>query len=198
MKIIAGLGNPGKEYEGTRHNVGFDVIDVLAGKLNIDVKRRKFSARFGQGEIDNDKLILLKPWTFMNRSGEAVATAVGFYKIELGSLLVVTDDMALEPGRIRLRAKGSAGGHNGLKDIIEELGSEDFARLRVGIGSARQQETEYSSPSARDYVLGRFEKQEKKILDTAVERAVQAVMCWITKGIDAAMNEYNKNGEHVL
>lgn len=197
MKIIVGLGNPGKEYEGTRHNVGFDVIDVLAGKLNIDVKRRKFAARFGEGEIDNDKLILLKPWTFMNRSGEAVAAAAGFYKLGPESLLVVTDDMALEPGRIRLRAKGSAGGHNGLKDIIEELGSEDFARLRVGIGSARQQ-AEYNSPSARDYVLGRFEKQEKKILDDAVERAAQAVMCWIQKGIDAAMNEYNKNGEQVL
>jgi PTH1 family peptidyl-tRNA hydrolase len=119
MKIVVGLGNPGDEYIDTRHNTGFKVIDSLSEALEIEVRKRKFGARFGSGEFADKKLILLKPWQFMNRSGEAVATAVGFYKVDAGDLLVVTDDMDLEPGRIRIRAKGSAGGHNGLADIIE-------------------------------------------------------------------------------
>lgn len=193
--MVAGLGNPGKEYEGTRHNVGFAVIDAVAEALNIEVKRRKFVARFGEGELKDDKLILLKPWTFMNRSGEAVAAAAGFYKLPLAELLVVTDDMALEPGRIRLRSKGSAGGHNGLRDIIQELGTEDFARLRIGIGSARLKDINEDSPSARDYVLGRFGAEDAKIIEAAVARARDAVLCWVKEGIEAAMNEYNKLDE---
>ena len=126
MKMIVGLGNPGKEYADTRHNVGFKVVDALASTLDVNVKKRKFGARFGEVDFEGEKLILLKPWTYINLSGSAIATAAGFYKLPLSELLVVTDDMALEPGVIRLRAKGSAGGHNGLKNIIARLGSEDF------------------------------------------------------------------------
>ena len=133
-KMVVGLGNPGKEYIDTRHNTGFRVIDALAETLGIEVRKRKFGARFGSSEFADAKLILLKPWQFMNRSGQAVATALGFYKLGANDLLVVTDDMALEPGRIRIRAKGSAGGHNGLADVIEKLSTESFARCRIGIG----------------------------------------------------------------
>lgn len=190
MRMIVGLGNPGREYTDTRHNVGFAVIDALAEALNIEVKKRKFGARFGQGEPDNEKLILLKPARFMNRSGQAVATAVGFYKPGIEDLLVVTDDMALEVGRIRLRAKGSAGGHNGLNDIIEKLGTEGFARLRVGIGSAGRQE-------AHDYVLSRFDENEITLIKSAVARARDAALCWLSRGIEAAMNEYNRTDEQL-
>jgi PTH1 family peptidyl-tRNA hydrolase len=183
--MVVGLGNPGKEYIGTRHNVGFAVTDALAETLNIKVKRRKFGARFGESELDDDKLILLKPVQFMNRSGQVVATAVGFYKLPIENLLVVTDDMALDVGRIRLRAKGSAGGHNGLNDIIQKLGTEEFARLRVGIGSAGQQD-------AYDYVLSRFDEQQAPLIEAAVARARDAVLCWLKQGIETAMNEYNK------
>jgi PTH1 family peptidyl-tRNA hydrolase len=186
--MVVGLGNPGKEYTGTRHNVGFAVIDALAKALNLEVKQRKFGARFGEGEFDNDKLILLKPGQFMNRSGQAVATAVGFYKLPIENFLVVTDDMALDVGRLRLRAKGSAGGHNGLNDIIQKLGTEGFARLRVGIGSAGQQQ-------AHDYVLGRFDEQERPLIEATTIKARDAVMCWLKQGIETAMNEYNKADE---
>lgn len=190
MRMIVGLGNPGKEYTGTRHNVGFTVIDTLAEALDIKVKQRKFGARFGEGELDDDKLILLKPGQFMNRSGQVVATAVGFYKLPIENLLVVTDDMALDVGRIRLRAKGSAGGHNGLNDIVQKLGTEEFARLRIGIGSAGQQE-------AYDYVLSRFDEQETALMEAAVARARDAVLCWLRQGIEAAMNEYNRADEQM-
>jgi PTH1 family peptidyl-tRNA hydrolase len=146
MKMIVGLGNPGEEYTDTRHNTGFKVIDLLAEALGIDVRKKKFGSRFGMGELANEKLILLKPWQFMNLSGQAVATATGFYRLEANNLLVVTDDMDLETGRIRLRPKGSAGGHNGLADIIDKLGTNDFARCRIGIGRSERQE-------AVDYVL---------------------------------------------
>ncbi|MGD9109852.1 MAG: aminoacyl-tRNA hydrolase [Phycisphaerales bacterium] len=183
--MVVGLGNPGKEYAGTRHNVGFAVIDALSEALDIEVKRRKFGARLGEGEIDDDKLILLKPVQFMNRSGQVVATAAGFYKLPIENLLVVTDDMALDVGRIRLRAKGSAGGHNGLDDIIQKLGTEEFVRLRVGIGSAGQQD-------AYDYVLGRFNENESPLIEAAISRARDAILCWLKQGIETAMNEYNR------
>jgi PTH1 family peptidyl-tRNA hydrolase len=184
MKVIVGLGNPGKEYADTRHNVGFRVIDAIASVLETDVKKRKFGARFGQTEFEGKKLILLKPWTFMNRSGGSVAAAVGFYKLPLNELLVVTDDMALEPGVIRMRPRGSAGGHNGLKSIIEALGSEDFCRLRCGIGSA-------DTGQAYDYVLSKVPAEQRVVIDAALNRARDAVLCWISRGVDAAMNEYN-------
>ncbi len=188
IKMVVGLGNPGDEYIDTRHNAGFRVIDLLSCALKTDVRKRKFGARFGEGEFADKKLILLKPWRFMNRSGQVVATAVGFYQLQLGDLLVVTDDLALPPGRIRIRAKGSAGGHNGLADIIEKLGTNEFGRLRIGIGQSSEEE-------AVDYVLDKSTEQEKPLLDEAIERAREAVLCWVEYGIEAAMNKFNNCSE---
>jgi len=188
MRMIVGLGNPGDEYADTRHNTGFKVIDLLAETVGIKVKKRKFGARFESGEFAGKKLILLKPWQFMNRSGQAVATAMGFYKLNIGELIVVTDDMDLEPGRIRVRAKGSAGGHNGLADIIEKLGKNEFARCRIGIG--RSAETE-----AVSYVLDKPAEDQEPLLAPAIERARDAVLCWIEYGIETAMNKFNSFSE---
>jgi PTH1 family peptidyl-tRNA hydrolase len=184
VKMVVGLGNPGIEYADTRHNIGFRVVDLLAQKLKIDVKKRKFAARFGWGESGDKKLILLKPWQFMNQSGSAVAKAMVFYKLSVGDTLVVSDDMALPVGAIRLRAKGSAGGHNGLADVIEKLGTDQFSRLRVGIGkNDRVDDVEY--------VLSRPSEKERLLLDKAAERAKEAVLCWVEYGIETAMNEFN-------
>jgi PTH1 family peptidyl-tRNA hydrolase len=191
MKIIVGLGNPGNEYINTRHNTGFKVVDLLAEALNIEVRKRKFGARLGSGEFAEKKLILLKPWKFMNRSGQAVATATGFYKLDLENLMVVTDDMALEPGRIRLRARGSAGGHNGLDDIIETLGTNEFSRCRVGIGS----DIDQVGQNQVDYVLSRPTENQKALLDKAIENARDAVLCWIEYGIETAMTKFNSSIE---
>ena len=184
-KMIVGLGNPGVEYADTRHNVGFKVLDLLAELFEIEVRKRKFAARFGQGEFGGRSIILLKPWRFMNLSGQSVATAVGFYKLDLSDLLVVLDDMWLEPGNIRLRASGSAGGHNGLADIIEKLGTEEFSRLRVGIGQS-------SETDSVDYVLDEPGKQQKPLIEQAIVMAKEACLCWIKNGIDKAMNQYNR------
>jgi PTH1 family peptidyl-tRNA hydrolase len=183
--MVVGLGNPGRSYIYTRHNAGFRVIDSLAKGLAIDVRKRKFGARLGQGEFAGKKLILLKPIRFMNCSGQVVATAAGFYKLELSDLLVVSDDMALEPGRIRVRARGSAGGHNGLADVVEKLGSEDVNRLRIGIGPCGEQD-------AADYVLDKPTKAQKALLDKAIESSREAVLCWIEYGIETAMNNFNR------
>ncbi len=191
FKMIAGLGNPGNAYVQTRHNAGFEVIDVLAQKLNIAVKQKKFGALFGQGQFDNDKCILLKPQSFMNRSGQVVAAATGFYRIDLQDVLVISDDMALAPGMIRLRPKGSAGGHNGLADIIEKLGTEQFARLRVGIGS--------SGPEpAEQYVLNRPSPDDRAAIAQAIQAAAEAAIGWMRDGIDKAMNEYNKRSNNEI
>lgn len=184
VKLIAGLGNPGKEYAGTRHNVGFDVLDKLAEELQIEVKQKKFNSLFGSADFADYKLILLKPQTYMNLSGAAIATACGFYKIDINDVIVVADDMALDPGRIRLRAKGSAGGHNGLKDIINKLGSDEFARLRIGIGKS-------PSPVYTGYVLGKPGQEEQSQLESSFSEAVKALRCWLRYGIDRAMNDYN-------
>ncbi len=191
IRMVIGLGNPGDEYVDTRHNTGFKVIDLLAEELKVEVRKRKFGARFGLGEFVDKKLILLKPWQFMNRSGQAVATAAGFYKLGVSDLLVVTDDMDLEPGRIRIRAKGSAGGHNGLADIIEKLGTNEFARCRIGIGRSGEE----TRQSRVDYVLDKPTEAEKLLLATAVERARDAVLCWIERGVEAAMNKFNSYNE---
>ena len=186
--MIVGLGNPGDEYADTRHNTGFKVIDSLAETVGIKVRRRKFGARFESVEFAGKKLILLKPWQFMNRSGQAVATAAGFYKINIRYLIVVTDDMDLEPGRIRLRYKGSAGGHNGLADIIQKLGTNEFARCRIGIGRSAEADTV-------GYVLDKPQEDEKPLLTEAIERARNAVLCWIEYGIETAMNKFNSYSE---
>jgi peptidyl-tRNA hydrolase, PTH1 family len=184
IKLIAGLGNPGREYARTRHNAGFAVVDSLAESLGIEVTARKFGGLVGHGEYKGKKLILVKPQQYMNLSGQVVATVVGFYKLAIADVMVVADDMALEPGVVRLRAKGSAGGHNGLADIIEKLGTSDFARLRVGIGKS-------VFPDARDYVLGEPTKEEKVLIAEGVQKAHQALLCWLTEGLEKAMNKFN-------
>ncbi|MCJ7776727.1 MAG: aminoacyl-tRNA hydrolase [Sedimentisphaerales bacterium] len=184
IKMVVGLGNPGEEYVDTRHNVGFRVIDVLADVLRIDVRKKRFGACLGSGEFADKKIILLKPMRFMNCSGEVVATAAGFYKLASSNLLVVNDDMALPPGRIRVRMKGSAGGHNGLADVIEKLGTENISRLRIGIGQSDEKE-------AYDYVLDKPTEAERPLLDEAIAKARDAVLCWIEYGIKATMNKFN-------
>jgi PTH1 family peptidyl-tRNA hydrolase len=164
------------------------VIDLLAEALKIDLRKKKFGARYGLGESAGKKLILLKPWQFMNRSGQAVATAAVFYKLDLSDLLVVTDDMDLEPGRIRFRPKGSAGGHNGLADIIDKLGTNEFARCRIGIGRSNNED-------AVDYVLDAPPKSQLLMLADAIERARNGALCWIEWGIDMVMNKFNNGNE---
>ncbi|MHC4519846.1 MAG: aminoacyl-tRNA hydrolase [Planctomycetota bacterium] len=186
LKLVVGLGNPGPEYAETRHNLGFKVIETLDEVLGIAVKKQKFGARVGEDHYRGRKVMLMKPWQYMNRSGQAIATAVGFYKLDLADLIVITDDMALEPGRIRLRAKGSAGGHNGLADIIARLGSDEFARCRVGVGQC-------PGPWAVDYVLGRPRAEERPLLNEAIVRARDAVLCWLDFGIARAMNDFNSS-----
>ncbi|HPY48850.1 MAG TPA: aminoacyl-tRNA hydrolase [Sedimentisphaerales bacterium] len=184
LRLVVGLGNPGPEYAETRHNLGFKVIEALDEALGIAVEQQKFGARIGEGWYRERKVMLMKPWQFMNRSGQAVATAVGFYKLGFEDLMVITDDKALAPGRIRIWAKGSAGGHNGLSDIIARLGSDEFARCRVGIGDC---------PGALsvDYVLGRPREEERPLINEAIVRARDAVLCWLESGIDRAMSEFN-------
>jgi PTH1 family peptidyl-tRNA hydrolase len=183
-RLIVGLGNPGREYEKTRHNVGFRVVDSLAQKLGVEVKDKKFGGLMGQAEYDQKKLILLKPQEFMNLSGQAVSTVMGFYKLKLSDLLVILDDMALEPGIIRVRTKGSSGGQKGLTNIIQRLGSNEFARIRVGIGK---------SPFAdsSNYVLGVPGSEEQALIDESIKRARDAAICWVTEGTDKAMNKFN-------
>jgi len=185
IKMVVGLGNPGRAYADTRHNAGFRVIDSVAEALNIEVKKRKFGAFLGVGEFAEKKLVLLKPRRFMNLSGQVVAKAAAFYKIGLGDLLVISDDMALPPGRIRLRSKGSAGGQKGLADVIERLGTENISRLRIGIGKSTEE-------PAVDYVLDEPTEAEKTLLDEGIERAREAVLCWVEYGIEAAMNKFNR------
>jgi PTH1 family peptidyl-tRNA hydrolase len=184
IKMVVGLGNPGKKYAGTRHNVGFRVIDLLAELLKIKVKKKKFGSYLGSGEFADKKLILLKPMRFMNCSGQVVATATGFYKLVLSNLLVVIDDMALPPGKIRVRMKGSAGGHNGLVDVIEKLGTENISRLRIGIGRSDKKE-------AYDYVLDKPTEADRPLLDEAITKARDAVLYWVEYGIKATMNKFN-------
>lgn len=186
-RVVVGLGNPGTVYRGTRHNVGFDVVDRLAAGLGVEVRKKKFGAQIGEATAGGQPLLLVKPQEFMNRSGQAVATILGFYKVPLDRLLVVTDDLALEVGRLRLRPGGSAGGHNGLADIIEKVKSQDFARLRIGIGSA-------GSMDMADYVLSRPSGAERELLDGVTETARQAVLCWMAEGLQAAMNRFNGKG----
>ncbi|HPS56058.1 MAG TPA: aminoacyl-tRNA hydrolase [Sedimentisphaerales bacterium] len=184
VKMVVGLGNPGKEYDNTRHNVGFEVVDKLSQKLGIEVTQNKFGGVLGQGVFADKKLILLKPGLYMNRSGQVVATAAGFYKLDLDDVLVVSDDMAIDCGRIRIRTKGSAGGQKGLADVINKLGSDEVTRVRVGIGAS-----EFADSAA--YVLGRINNQQRPLIDEAIERACKAVLCWVEHGGAKAMNEYN-------
>ena len=191
MYIIAGLGNPTREYEKTRHNVGFDTIDVLADKLNTSVDEKKFKGLYGKGIIAGEKVILLKPQTFMNLSGESVRAAADFYKVDPEDILVIYDDISLEPGQLRLRGKGSAGGHNGIKNIIAHLGTQEFPRIKVGVGDKPK------GMDLADYVLGHFSKEDQAKMDEAFKDAADAAEMILDKGMDAAMNHYNmkKKGE---
>jgi PTH1 family peptidyl-tRNA hydrolase len=182
--MVVGLGNPGSEYAGTRHNIGFQVTDALARTLGIARWQNKFGAKFADVQAEGTKLILLKPWQYMNRSGQAVATAGGFYQLDPGQIWVIVDDLALEPGRIRVRGRGSAGGHNGLKDIIAKLGTNTFARCRVGVGPSSGRDTV-------GYVLGRPSAEDARLLEQAIARAHDATLCWLRRGIEQVMNDYN-------
>ena len=187
MFIIVGLGNPTAEYAGTRHNVGFDVIDAIADKYNITVTERKNRAFCGKGIISGQKVILAKPQTYMNLSGESVRGLVDFYKIdEEAELLVIYDDVSLDVGQLRIRKKGSAGGHNGIKNIIQHLGHDVFARIKVGVGEKPK------GYDLADYVLGHFTKAEKEMMADGYQHAVEAVELIVQDEIDAAMNTFNK------
>lgn len=187
MYIIVGLGNPSKEYEGTRHNVGFEVIDKLAEKYNISVDTKKHRAYIGKGMIVGQKVILAKPQTYMNLSGESVRSLLDYYKIdEEEELLVIYDDISLDHGQIRIRAKGSAGGHNGIKNIIAHLGGQVFPRIKVGVG---EKPPKYD---LADYVLGHFSKSEQELMEEGYEKAIHAVEYILQGEMTEAMNEYNR------
>ncbi len=190
MFIIAGLGNPGLRYEGTRHNAGFAVIDALADKYHISVDGRKARAYIGKGIIGGSKVILAKPQTYMNLSGESLRGLTDYYKIDVErELLVIYDDISLSPGQIRIRKKGSAGGHNGIKNIIDHLGTQVFPRIKLGVGE-KPREFDLA-----DHVLSRFSKEEQKQMEEGCEKAVSAVELILEGEIEAAMNEYNRKAK---
>lgn len=187
MFIIVGLGNPSKEYEGTRHNVGFSVIDEMADKYNIDVTTRKHRAYIGRGMIAGQKVILAKPQTFMNLSGESVRSLLDYYKIdETQELIVIYDDVSLAVGQLRIRAKGSAGGHNGIKNIIAHLGGQEFPRIKVGVG---EKPPKYD---LADYVLGHFTKAEQEKMQEGYDDAIAAIEYILSDNIEEAMNRFNR------
>lgn len=186
MYIIVGLGNPKKEYENTRHNVGFAVIDKIAEKNGVIMGEKKHKAIVGRGYIDGQKVILAKPQTYMNLSGESVRLLLDFYKSdEKSELIVIYDDVSLPPGQLRIRKKGSAGGHNGMRNIILHLGHDTFVRLRIGVGEKP------AGWDLADYVLGRFGKDEEPLMEQAFEDAAEAVCAIVRDGSDAAMNVFN-------
>jgi len=199
MRLVVGLGNPGRSYVGTRHNIGYEVVDCLAAKLgwcqgDYDrLARMKFDglAMDGMAQLPGgtQKLVLLKPTTFMNLSGRSVQAAMAFYQLTAADLLVVLDDMALPCGRLRLRKEGSSGGHNGLKDIEQALGSNQYPRLRIGIDAPP------SPVPGKDYVLGRFTEPQRRQLETAIDRAALAALNWMDQGIETAMNIFNAEAE---
>lgn len=185
MKLIVGLGNPEKDYANTRHNMGFNVINKLSEKYDIDVTKSKFKALYGSGVIEGEKVILLKPQTFMNLSGEAVDEVVNFYKIELDDILVIYDDMDIEPGKIRIRKSGSPGTHNGMKSVTSYLKTNNFSRVRVGIGKPEE------NMNVIEYVIGGISKDEKEKLEEGINKATNAIIEILKTNIDIAMNKYN-------
>lgn len=185
MYLIAGLGNPGKQYFATRHNIGFSAIDYISQKHNIDVSKIKFKGLIGEGKIASEKVLLLKPSTFMNLSGESIGEAASFYKIPPENIIILHDDISLPVGTLRIRRKGSAGGHNGLKSIIAHLNSENFPRMKIGVGSPEPER------DLANYVLGKISKTEQEALFSVLERVCDAVYEYIKSGPDSAMNKYN-------
>lgn len=183
MKLIVGLGNPGKKYEGTRHNMGFMAVDLFSDMAKIDVDKEVFSGLLGRGKVFDEDILVFKPTTFMNLSGTAVSQVVHYFKIEKEDIIVVYDDMAIAPGNIRLRLNGSSGGHKGMQNIIEQLGTSDIKRIRIGIG-----EPTYDTV---DFVLSKPLKEEKELIDGAIENAANAIKEALKSGFDRAMNRFN-------
>lgn len=183
MKIIVGLGNPGPKYSNTRHNTGFRVVEELAGRYPVEKEESKYDALAAHLRIGSQKILMVKPLTYMNLSGRAVQALVRWFKADLGELMVIYDDMDIEPGKIRIRGCGGSGGHKGMASIIECLGSQNFPRIRVGIGRPPE--------GVIDWVLGEFSREEKQIMPAAIQGAASAAECWVKEGIDAAMNAYN-------
>lgn len=184
--LIVGLGNPGKQYEHTRHNAGFRAMDVLSGKLGCKIDKLKFQGLYAQVNYGGKKLYLLKPQTFMNLSGRSVVQLSAYYQIPPQRIVVLFDDISLEPGRLRVRADGSAGGHNGIKSIITELGSQEFPRVKIGVGAKAHPDQDLA-----DWVLSGFSANEEKALSSALERAADAALCIIDRGIPETANRYN-------
>lgn len=185
MKLIVGLGNPGMQYAATRHNIGFEVIDSIAETYNIQIVKNKYKALIGEGNIAGEKVILMKPQTYMNLSGEAVRACMDFHKISNKDIIVIYDDISLEVGQLRLRPSGSAGGHNGIKSIIAQIGTQEFPRIKFGVGE---------KPAGWDlanYVLGRFSEEEMKVIGPRINDAAKAAEEIISSGIERAMNDYN-------
>lgn len=183
MFLIVGLGNPGKEYDGTRHNIGFAAIDYIADKYNIELNRVKFKGVFGEGFIDNKKVILLKPTTYMNLSGESIREVINFYKISNEEIIVLYDDISLEVGRLRIREKGSHGGHNGIKSIIANLGTDVFPRVKIGVGAPKG--------NLVSHVLGKFDNEEVEVLKETIKASSEATSIIIKSDIKSAMNKLN-------
>ncbi len=183
MILIVGLGNPGKQYEQTRHNIGFDVIDYMANKYNIDINREKFKGICGEGFIDNKKVILLKPLTYMNLSGESIRELANFYKLEDDEIIVVYDDISLNIGRLRIREKGSAGGHNGIKSIIQNLGGDKFPRVKVGVGQPKD--------NLVNHVLGKFSKEDRELIEKVIPVASDAIVEIVKNDAKESMNKFN-------
>ena len=185
MYIIVGLGNPGKEYENTRHNVGFRMIDHIADAIGTDISEKKHKALVGKGVLDGNKVILVKPQTYMNLSGDSARQVLDYYKEDDSNLIVIYDDISLDVGRIRVRGKGSAGGHNGIKSIISCLGHDSFLRIKVGVGDKPK------GYDLADYVLGHFSKEDAACIDSEAEKVKEAVSVLMNEGIDKAMNRFN-------
>ena len=193
MYIIVGLGNPTREYQNTRHNIGFDVIDTLADRNNIAVLEKKHKALVGKGIINSQKVILAKPQTYMNLSGESVRELIDYYKVdEETELIVIYDDISLDVGQLRIRKKGSAGGHNGIKNIIQHLGHDVFPRIKMGVGEKPK------GYDLADYVLGHFKKEERSIMDESAVTATKAIELMLADKIDEAMNLYNKKVKQIV
>ncbi|MGG7059499.1 aminoacyl-tRNA hydrolase [Clostridium nigeriense] len=183
MFLVVGLGNPGKEYDGTRHNIGFEAVDYISKKYNIDVNRTKFKGVFGEGFINGCKVVLLKPTTYMNLSGESIREAINFYKLEKEEVIVIYDDISLEVGKLRIREKGSAGGHNGIKSIIANMSTDVFPRIKIGVGQPKG--------DLVSHVLGKFSKEELQDLNEVIDASAKAVEIIIKDGTKEAMNELN-------
>ncbi|MBO5136621.1 MAG: aminoacyl-tRNA hydrolase [Clostridia bacterium] len=186
MYLIAGLGNPGREYAGTRHNVGYETLDAVAAKYDIKINKSKFRGEYGEGFIEGEKVILVKPLTYMNLSGECIREFLNFYKIDNENLIVIYDDISLPLGKMRIRPKGSAGGHNGIKNIIYQTGSEVFPRIKIGVGAP-----EHEDYDLKDYVLGKISKKETEVLVKTAIDAASAVGVIIKNGTDKAMSQFN-------